>query len=177
MSTKALSSLLHLGEVLGYDVKTPELLVAYLWIASPASYRSLPPLFALCYYCHYRQLMRAQHTLNRLVVLSEVGTSSLHVSQTAYFSLILVKYHHTRLLVRLDVELLLLDVELLLLDVELLLLDVELLLLDVELLLLDVELLLLDVGLLLLDVELLLLLASSDNNTLLLVLAISTRVM
>ena len=58
--------------------------------------------------CHYRQLMQVQHTLNRLDVFSEVIISSPHVSQTASFSLVLVKYRHTRLLLRKDVELLLL---------------------------------------------------------------------
>ena len=58
--------------------------------------------------CHYRQLMQVQHTLNRLDVFSEVIISSPHVSQTASFSLVLVKYRHTRLLLRMDVELLLL---------------------------------------------------------------------
>ena len=58
--------------------------------------------------CHYRQLMQAQHTLNRLDVFPEVIISSPHISQTASFSLVLMKYCHTRLLVRMDVELLLL---------------------------------------------------------------------
>ena len=107
-----------------FVVKTAELLAAYLWIASQFSSSFLHHTLILHLYnhlcalisnaaqnqreCHYRQLMQVQNTLNRLDVFPEVIISSPHVSQTASFSLVLVKYHHTRLLVRMDVELLLL---------------------------------------------------------------------
>ena len=86
---------------------------------------TLVVVFEMLYKVHrdYRQIVKASMTnLKQVRCVSDVGTGSPYVSQIASFSPVLVKYRHTRLLVRPDLVLLVATSEACTLLVELLVL-------------------------------------------------------